>query len=65
VSSDNHLNEYDNSLSEDAEDVGDALSPDRSNIPSEEKSPSPTNERSAAPENQKDPAKRLKRIIPL
>jgi hypothetical protein len=65
VSSDNHLDEYDNSLNEDAEDAEDALSPDRSNIPSEEILPGSTNKRSAAPECQEDPAKRPKRIIPL
>jgi hypothetical protein len=65
VSSDNYLDECDNSLSEDAEDAEDALSPDRSNIPSEEISPGPVNERSATPENQKDPVKPPKRKIPL
>jgi hypothetical protein len=63
--SDNHLNEYDNSSREDAEDARDALPPNRSNIPSEKKSPEPMKEHSAAPENQKAPMKPPKRIIPL
>jgi hypothetical protein len=65
VPSDNHLNEYDNSSREDAEDAEDAVPPDRSNIRPETKSPEPVNEHSAGPENQKEPAKPLKRIIPL
>jgi hypothetical protein len=65
VSSDNHLNEYENSSGEDAEDAGDAFSPDCPNMPPGKKSWEPVNAHLAASENQKDPAKPRKRIIPL
>ena len=65
VSSDNRMNEDENSSREDAEDAGDAFSPDRSNIPWEKKSPEPTNENATASENQSDPVKPPKRTMDL
>jgi hypothetical protein len=65
ASSDNPMNDDENSSREDAEDAGDALRPDRSNMSPGEKTPELMSEHSAAPENQTEPARPRKRIIPL
>ena len=63
--SDNPMNDDENSSREDAEDAGDAFSPDRSNMPPGKKSPEPANENATASENQNDPVKPRKRTMDL